>query len=164
MNKIKKIVLLSLVILTGIGVYLSIGFTYIIGKSMESTMTNGEILCIDKLYNFEEINRGDIAILDIDYKGKETRVIKRIIGIGGDLIKIEDNKLYINNILISEPYLKEVMRGRNQEFEVPEGKIFIMGDNRNISLDSRSNDVGYIDFNKSIYGKVIFSVSKWKMV
>ena len=144
------------------GIYISIGFTYVMGKSMESTVYDGDLLLVDKLYKESEIQRGDIVILDINYKNEKTRVIKRIIGKAGDIIEIKDNQLYINNILVKESYIKEKMNSENQIFEVPIGSIFVMGDNRNISIDSRNDNIGYVDFNKSIYGKAIFSISDWQ--
>lgn len=144
------------------GIYISIGFTYVMGKSMESTVYDGDLLLVDKLYKESEIQRGDIVILDINYKNEKTRVIKRIIGKSGDILEIKDNQLYINNILVEESYIKEKMSSENQIFEVPVGSIFVMGDNRNISIDSRNDKIGYIEFDKSIYGKAIFSISDWK--
>ena len=144
--------------------YMSVGITHVVGKSMESTIDDGEFLLVDRLYKEEEIKRGDIVILDVNYKNEKTRIIKRIIAKSGDILEIKNNNLYINNALVKEPYIKEIMTSKNQKFEVPKGNIFVMGDNRNISLDSRDEKIGYIDFDDSIYGKAIFSISDWKKI
>ena len=162
-NKKRKLWFVFFVVIFLYG-YMSIGITHVIGKSMESTIDDGEFLLVDRLYKEEEIKRGDVVILDVNYKNKKTRIIKRIIAKSGDILEIKNNKLYVNNILTKEPYIKEKMTSKNLRFEVPKGKIFVMGDNRNISLDSRDKKIGYIDFDKSIYGRAVFSISTWKKI
>ncbi|MGL5575868.1 MAG: signal peptidase I [Sarcina sp.] len=161
-SKIKKRLVFVFFIILSLCIYISIGFTYVVGKSMESTMKEGEILLVNRLYKEAEVKRGDIAILDIEYEGKKTRVIKRIIAKSGDVLEITNNSLYINDIKVNEPYIKEKMNCEDQKYIVPQGKVFIMGDNRNVSLDSRNKKIGYIDFETSIYGKVVFSISDWQ--
>lgn len=140
------------------------GITYVEGTSMQSELENGEILLVKKSYEEKDIERGDIAILDIDYHGEKTRIVKRIIGVAGDQIKIEGNKLYINNKEYAEDYLYEKMNTTNMSCVVPEDNIFIMGDNRNKSMDSRYEEIGFINFDQAIYGEIVYSISKVKKI
>ncbi|NBI29664.1 signal peptidase I [Chengkuizengella marina] len=151
-------------------------------SSMENTLFENERIIIDKISDtFNDFDRGDIVIfteeeltggfwssnigiqLD-DYMDKVTngeprkRLVKRIIGVPGDIIDIKEGQVYINGDLIAESYIKgEKTFTRNVEFpiEVPEGKVFVMGDNRTVSRDSR--DFGPIDMN-NIEGKAIFKM------
>lgn len=109
--------------------------------SMENTIMPGDDLFGLRIaYLFSEPERGDIIIFK--YPDDETQTfIKRIVGVPGDLIVIEDGKIYINGSEepLEEPYLKEEWT-RNTgpyEFAVPSGCYFVMGDNRNDSLDGR---------------------------
>ena len=88
---------------------------------------------------------------------KETFIIKRVVGIGGDHIEIKDNELYLNGELLEEDYINGAMiNSEDMLVDVPEGKVFVMGDNRNNSLDSRK--LGYFDFDEDVIGRVFFTV------
>lgn len=109
--------------------------------SMENTIMPGDdLLGLRIAYLFEEPKRGDIIIFKFP-DDESQKFIKRIIGLPGELVQIQDGKIYIDGSTSSleEPYLKEDWT-RNTgpyEFVVPEGCYFVMGDNRNDSLDSR---------------------------
>ena len=93
----------------------------------------------------------------VDAAKKETYIIKRVIGIGGDHIDIKDNQVYLNGKLLEEDYINGVMtNNEDMSIDIPEGKVFVMGDNRNNSLDSRR--LGYFDFDEDVIGKVFFTV------
>ena len=81
---------------------------------------------------------------------------KRVIAVEGDKIECIDSELYLNGQLLEEDYINEDMDYHDFSYEIPEGKIFIMGDNRNHSIDSRI--IGYIDFEDDVVGKVFLKV------
>ena len=124
--------------------------------SMMPTLAPKERVYLDKLaYVFHEPEHGDIIILDSPI-AKDTRYVKRIIGLPGDTLELKDGTLYRNGKIVSEPYIMETTSG---EFTVtvPEGKYFVMGDNRGVSLDSRNDAIGCID-RELILGKVQFVI------
>ncbi|MNC40024.1 Signal peptidase I T [compost metagenome] len=124
--------------------------------SMQGTLYEGQRLIEDKLsYRFSDPGRGDIVILDgPEYK---ERLIKRLIGLPGDIIDIKDGHLYVNGQLQEEPYVKGQTNaaGLAVPYTVPEGHVFVMGDNRERSTDSRQ--LGPIAF-ASIEGKAVLRV------
>lgn len=128
--------------------------SYIVsGASMEPTLYDGERLLVDKItYRFSEPRRGDIVVLDTNKPGPP--YIKRIIGISGDHIEIRGGEVYLNGKMLNEPYIKEKTWLASGSFDVPHGKYFVMGDNRNHSEDSRLG-VGYLD-KKQIRGRALF--------
>ncbi|WP_297436595.1 signal peptidase I [uncultured Clostridium sp.] len=161
MKKNKIIFIFSLIFIFFVIIYKNISLTYVVGKSMEGAISAGDILLIDKSYSDEEVFRGDIGIFDIDIDGELQRIIKRIIGLSGDTIEILGGTLYINGVIKDEPYLsKNNIKLKDLKVIVPNGKVFVLGDNRDISMDSRSEKVGFIDFDKSTYGKVIKKMNK----
>jgi len=82
-----------------------------------------------------------------------------------DGIKIQNNKVYVNGEVLDEPYINEPMnKNENITVTIPEGYLFVMGDNRNNSLDSRSSEIGLIDVEKEVVGKAIFSLSSFSKI
>jgi len=106
------------------------------GPSMESTLHNNERLIMNKLvYNFSEPEHGDIIVF---HATEEDDYIKRVIGIPGDTIQYRNNQLFLNGEAIEEPYLTDTTYTSDfGPLEVPEGTVFVMGDNRLNSSDSR---------------------------
>lgn len=125
--------------------------TLVDGESMEPTLEDGDNLIVDKLsYRLGDPQRYDIIVLQPFEFDQKTYYIKRIIGMPGETIQIkEDGSIYINGEKLYEAYGKEVIRpetiGRAAEpVTLGEDEYFVMGDNRNSSMDSRSAAVGNI--------------------
>lgn len=124
------------------------------GSSMEPTLEEGEIVLSLKGSSFE---CGDLVAFYYNNK----ILIKRVIGNSGDWINLdEDGNVYVNNRLLDEPYLTAKAFGTcdlELPYQVPEGRIFVMGDNRSISLDSRSSAVGCVA-EEQIVGQLVYVV------
>jgi signal peptidase I len=128
------------------------------GSSMETTLFGGDHLLVSDL--FYEPERGDIIICDDKSKGLfgiDAPIVKRVIALEGDTVRIDIyGQVYINDILLEEDYLdpnmKVAARGEEYVLTVPEGQVFVLGDNRFYSKDS--DEFGPID-EDSILGKVI---------
>jgi signal peptidase I len=133
------------------------------GASMNPTLHNGERLFVNKLsYSLHDIHRGDIVIIKDEAKNKH--YVKRVIGLPGEKIEMKKDQLYIDDKKVSEPYLKTnrqiannmdmELTGDFEPVQIPENEVFVMGDNRLYSMDSR-NGLGLID-EKRIVGKSEF--------
>lgn len=121
----------------------------VIGNSMFETLNDKEYIIVSKLdYFFGEPNRGDIVVFHPPVNTEEY-YIKRIIGVPGDTVKIKAGEVFVNDTKLDENYLKEGMVTclaahmrscgfDEREFEVPEGRYFVLGDNRTGSSDSRA--------------------------
>ena len=134
-----------------------VGMARVIGTSMEPTYHNGNILVMDKaLYRFDCPARGDVVMVGpIPGFVVDSLILKRVVGVPGDTVKIIDNKLYINGALQKEDYIKEPMYANfDLECVLSEDEFFLLGDNRNISLDSRVFGPVSID---DIWGRVLFN-------
>jgi len=131
------------------------------GTSMVPTLENGDQLICDKLtYHFRDPERFEIVIFPYQYAPK-TYFIKRVIGLPGERVRIdEDGNIYINGKLLVEHYGAEKMEypGRAaQEIQLGDDEYFVLGDNRNVSEDSRYEDVGNIK-RKDIIGRAVFRI------
>ncbi|MDD4844187.1 MAG: signal peptidase I [Anaerotignum sp.] len=129
--------------------------------SMESTIMPGDrIMALRTSYWFEEPERGDVVIFRYpDDPERKTLFVKRIIGVGGDEVTIGNGIVYVNGEALEEPYIKEITQGDFGPYEVPEGSYFMMGDNRNKSLDARFWENQYVESDE-ILGKVKFRFFK----
>ena len=105
------------------------------GFSMRPTLQDGEYILVNKLaYKFSEPVRGDIVVFVFPVNPEED-LIKRIIGVPGDTITIQDGMLTVNGVVVDEPYIN-APPAYNGTWQVPEGELFVLGDNRNDSRDS----------------------------
>ena len=124
------------------------------GTSMSPTLQEGQVLVASKGSSFKT---GDVVAFYYNNK----ILVKRVIAMPGDWVNIsDDGTVYVNDISIDEPYLKEKSLGDcNIElpYQVPESKIFVMGDNRSVSLDSRNTAIGCIS-EEQVVGKVTFGL------
>ncbi|MEQ8174901.1 MAG: signal peptidase I [Syntrophomonadaceae bacterium] len=154
--------------------------TEVLGSSMEPTLHSGEMVFLSKLPHTFNMNLtyGDIVVIDsrVHYERswkddllespliqlirrdprypKTSFWIKRIIGKPGDVLEIKNGRMYRNDELLEEPYVKEPMETWNQKFVVPNNSVFLMGDNRNNSQDSRA--IGAVPTDH-ILGKMVFA-------
>jgi len=111
--------------------------TVVLGQSMEPNLHQDEQLIIDKLsYRFRQPARGEIVVVAMG-EG-EIPLIKRVVGLPGETLQIENNRVLIDGETLSEPYLGNIVQRDYGPITVAEGHVFVMGDNRNYSRDSRS--------------------------
>mgnify|MGYP002410330462 FL=1 len=128
------------------------------GSSMVPTLHNAERLVLQQI-GYTDPQYGDIVVVDRS-QSEEPPIVKRVIGKGGDTIYInfETHEVWRNDELLDEPYINEPTTNQfDIQFpvEVPQGSIFVMGDNRNHSLDSRSSEIGMVDL-RCVMGKAIY--------
>lgn len=127
-------------------------------ESMVPTLNVGDRLFVTRVYNLENLKRGDIVVFRSEEKDED--MIKRLIGLPGDKIVINDGIVTVNGETLEENYIG-TSDNYSGEFTVPEGKYFFLGDNRYWSLDSRYWDEPYID-GSEIKGKAQIKVYPWK--
>ena len=145
------IVVAALAILTAM---LLLPVLRIYGHSMNNTLESGELVVTIKGAKFQT---GDI----IAFYYNNNILVKRVIANAGEWVDIDqDGTVYVNKQEIKEPYLKEKALGEpniDLPYQVPEDRVFVMGDNRAVSIDSRSKSMGCVS-SEQIVGKVVFRV------
>ena len=121
--------------------------TEVSGSSMETTLSSGDQLIVDKIsYRFRDPKRYDIVVFPYRYE-ESTYYIKRIIGLPGETVQIVDGMVYINGSPLNEHYGNEVIEDPGSAAEpitLGDDEYFVLGDNRNNSQDSRASNVGLI--------------------
>jgi signal peptidase I len=121
------------------------------GESMEPTLLSGEYVIVNRIsYRVGTPKRGDIIVFHFPRDPKE-EYIKRVIGLPGDEVEVKNNAVYVNGQYLDESYLK-VTTNYAGTWRVPEGQLFVLGDNRNNSSDS--HDWGTVPMNY-VVGKAI---------
>jgi signal peptidase I len=125
------------------------------GHSMDDTLNDGQHLLIDKLTpRFDDYSRGDVVVLHPpDEPEDSTPFIKRVIGVAGDHLELRDGSVWVDGVQLDEPYvapgaITEPLRDNEDTWDVGPGEVFVMGDNREDSLDSR--DFGVVQTSEII--------------
>jgi signal peptidase I len=112
--------------------------TRVYGQSMQPNLHTNERLVVEKLsYRFHGPRRGDVVVLH-DPSGGSELLIKRVIGLPGERVTIADGRVFIDGVELEEPYLDQETEGSGRSWLVPPLQVFVMGDNRQASRDSRS--------------------------
>lgn len=139
--------------------------TVVDGDSMQNTLQNGERLLITNCFYTPE--RGDIIVFQTKETGRSYPLVKRIIAVGGDVVRIETYGVYVNGKLLNEPYVyksnphyvyTDSFTGQfrvGESYTVPEGEVFVLGDHRDDSADSRT--FGFVSEN-AILGHVFLRI------
>ncbi len=127
--------------------------TRVYGQSMEPNLHSDERLVVEKIsYRFHGPRRGDIVVLH-DPAGGPELLIKRVIGLPGERVTLADGRVYIDGTPLDEPYLSQPTPGNSRTWLVPPLTVFVMGDNRSASRDSRVFGPVPLD---QIIGRVLF--------
>jgi signal peptidase I len=112
--------------------------TRVYGQSMQPNLHTNERLVVEKLsYHFHGPRRGDVVVLH-DPSGSSELLIKRVIGLPGERVTVADGRVFIDGVQLDEPYLNQETESTGRSWLVPPLQVFVMGDNRQASRDSRS--------------------------
>ncbi|KEY47298.1 signal peptidase [Streptococcus equinus] len=126
----------------------------IYGKSMKGTLESGDIVLAVKSNRFKT---GDV----VAFYYNNNILVKRVIAESGDWVNItKDGTVYVNDKKINEPYIENKAYGETNikfPYQVPENRIFVLGDNRKVSIDSRNTSVGAVS-DEQLVGKLIFRI------
>lgn len=124
------------------------------GSMLDTIQKKDRLIALRTAYWFSSPDRGEIVVFDPeDFEGQH--LIKRVIGLPGETVEGKDGFVYIDEKKLEEPYVREALREDFGPFEVPEDSYFMMGDNRNDSLDSRYWEHPFVN-KKDILGKAVF--------
>ena len=153
MKTLLKDVVVAIVIVMAVAVIIKP--TIVKESSMEPTLYENDYLLVNKkAYLLSGPERGDIIVFHSKIEAEEGMgdgngkklLIKRIIALPGDKVTIDDGEVYVNGKKQTEDYIADGgTSGSVSDVEIPDGKLFVMGDHREVSLDSRVDSVGYVD-------------------
>ena len=148
---------LSLIVVAAVAILVAVLLLPILriyGKSMNGTLDSGDIVVSIKS---SDLKTGDV----VAFYYNNNILVKRVIANPGEWVDIDkDGNVYVNNVKLEEPYIEEKAYGETNielPYQVPEGKIFVMRDNRLVSIDSRNTSIGCIS-EEQIVGKIVFRV------
>lgn len=148
--------LLLLLIVFGVFQFL-IGFSFIKGESMEPTLRDGELVLYVR--TVRQYETGDVVSVRIP---SGEYYVKRVIATGGDTIDLKDGQVYLNGNVLDEPYISQMTKEQEGTVRYPltieEGQVFVMGDNREASMDSRT--FGVVG-ERQIKGKLLLHAGKY---
>lgn len=146
-----------LVVVAAVAVLIATLFMPVIqvsGNSMEPTLSDGDIILLVKTKRF---STGELCCVSWQNK----LLLKRVIGMPGDSIDIDaDGNVSVNGEQLAEPYASEKCLGEcdiSFPYLVPDGKLFVLGDRRDTSIDSRSSAIGCVDYDQMV-GRVLFTI------
>lgn len=130
------------------------------GPSMNRTLFNGDLLLLLSNSFYRDPARGDVVVAVKDSFDNGKPIVKRVIALEGQIVDIdfEEGCVYVDGVRLDEPYVNtptNLYEGIDFPVTVEPGNVFVMGDNRNNSKDSRSTDIGQID-KRELLGKVLF--------
>ncbi len=164
-----KAIIVAFIVVMVVNVFYSPTMVYSI--SMSPTLVEKDFLVLDRDDTFEKGDivsfRSDLLLTDVDLKrlnplqkiyaksNPEKNLIKRVIGLPGDAVLVDEGKVFVNGNLIEETYISSLTTGHYEISMIPEGYYFVMGDNRSHSTDSRDAIVGLVK-EENILGKVVF--------
>lgn len=134
------------------------------GASMQTTLTSDNFVIVNKVaYLFRTPQRGDVIVFH--YPLDTTRdFIKRVIGLPGDTVTVDNSHVWVNGVLLKEPYVNISYNDVGSTWKIPPGQYFVMGDNRPVSDDSRSWGCVPKDF---IVGKAVavyWPIKTWQIL
>jgi signal peptidase I len=162
---IKEVIItLVLAVLIFFGARASIQTYEVFQTSMLPNFYPGERVVVNKaVYWFGDPNRGDVVVMRAA-NGADENWIKRVIGLPGDTVEIDQGAIYVNSVKLDEPYVKNRFSYSFSRITVPEGKYFFLGDNRDVSNDSSR---GWLMEREDLIGKawlISWPPSKWAVV
>ncbi len=170
-REVAVILVVAVVIVSGLHF---VAQDYVINEyCMEPTLQEGQRILVNKLvYKFHEPERGDVIVFypPPPYDSAAVPFIKRVIAIPGDTVEIKGGAVYVNDVALDEPYIKEPPSYTFSLYEIPEDHYFVLGDNRNVANDSHRWGVLPLrdeEGHQNIIGKAWLStwpLDKWGLV